>query len=171
MLIKCNNILRWNKMQEGTFRGLWKQSINWAADSRGDVGHLSSCKKMPSVITEGTLCLAQALRMLWTEQELQRNTSLTYLLRPKGMDIHPWSWQQKPACSYAADTCFNSKLHRQRYIKCEGQGHQENEWLLQRRGRAVKARIGTSTWAMEYEGKQVIICRGKCFQTEWYLCP
>lgn len=41
---------------------MWKEFSNWTADSSGDVGQLSNGKRMPSAITVGVLCLAQALK-------------------------------------------------------------------------------------------------------------
>lgn len=51
MLIKRSKVLRWNKLLEGMFRGLWKQFNNLNTDFSKIVGHLPNSKGMSSVIT------------------------------------------------------------------------------------------------------------------------
>lgn len=93
-----------------------------------------------------------AWRVFRIDQKPQRNTSLKCYLRPKGTGILPWSCQKKSAYRSAANIS-SSKLCRQRCVRCEGQGPQQN-WMVVAQGRAgaVKARRGTSTWARDFDG-------------------
>lgn len=130
MLIKCSKLLEWDKLLEGMFRELWKQFNNWKTEfSRWDVGRLPNSKRMSSVITvcAVTGCECEGYWILPKNPRKTPPWSVTW--EHRGQASSPGPARRNQHAEVQQINASNSKLCRQRYVRCEGQGPQQN-WMV-----------------------------------------